>query len=605
MKKVVTIVLFLFGCWEIGWAQTIVSTTPQNKKAVLEEYGGIYCVYCPEGNVIAESILADHPDQVMRINIQEGLYANPEPGDPDFRSDYGLSYANQTGLAGYPAGTVNRQVFPGWEQGNPGTTALGRSYWPLAVEEVLGQNAVVNLAAEATVDYETNEIEILVEFYYTANVNAVNFLNVAVLQNSVYGPQMGGNEGVNYEHNHLLRDMITGQWGDPVYVSGQGHFEARTFTYQLPVEYRDVPFDSPNMELVIFITEASHQQILNGVSVFPDFTVQNANDANALLLPSPEIVCGNYIAPKFTFRNDGNQPLTALEIEYRINEGDIHTYYWTGYLNTFDTEEMTLPGINFDGIIGEDNYIHVAVHQPNDQGDEDYDNNEISTAFQMAPPSASETVFLELKTDAFGFDIFWEITDENGWVIATGGNENVGENGGGTQTGSPSDPGAYGDNQTISEQIQLPGGGCYNFRILDDYGDGLCCQYGYGFYYLQDADGNIIFTGGDFGIEKNEPFAFGQPITAVDDPLVEEDLLVYPNPVTVGDLLYFEFSAQEVASFELVSADQRVRIVSEEVFTHNELYKGAFETSNLPTGVYFLKVQAPQGVLTRKVMLLR
>lgn len=606
MKKTVSLLLLYLGVWSLSSSQTIVSTTPQNKKAILEEFGGIYCVYCPEGNQFAESIVAANPDNVSRINIHQGLYANPEPGDPDFRSDFGTLYANQTGLNGYPAGTINRRVFTGWEQGNSGTTALGRGYWDAAVQQVLDQPSIVNIAAEATVDYQTNQLEIFVEIYYTgSSAVGTNYLNIALLQNKVYGPQLGGNEGTNYEHNHVLRDMITGQWGDPVYNTSQGHLESRSYEYQLPPDFRGVPFDSPNMELVIFVAE-SHQNILNGISVVPEFIVQHSHDANALLLPSPEIVCGNEITPVFTLRNDGNQPLTSLDIDYWINEESVHPFEWNGYLNTFGTEEIYLPGITFNGYPGEENYIHVAVHAPNDFPDENYDNNAVSTAFKLAPPSATSLVTLELKTDGFGFDIYWEITDQNNVVIAYGGNENVGENGGGTQTGLPSDPGAYGDNQTFSQQIELPGAGCYNFRILDDYGDGLCCQYGYGFYYLQDAEGNIIFTGGEFGAEKNEPFSFGTATTPVEDQIYFENLVVFPNPVT-GNRLDFEMLMVDpgMLKVELFSADQRIRYYTFEETGVSGFFNGHIDTGTLPAGIYFLKLSSQKGSVSRKVVLLR
>lgn len=42
-------------------AQTIVSTTPENKKVILEEFTGIHCVYCPEGHAIAQAIQNNNP----------------------------------------------------------------------------------------------------------------------------------------------------------------------------------------------------------------------------------------------------------------------------------------------------------------------------------------------------------------------------------------------------------------------------------------------------------------------------------------------------------------------------------------------------------------
>jgi hypothetical protein len=606
MKAFAVIFFLCFGTSGVLTGQTIVGTSSENKKAILEEYGGIYCVYCPEGNQIAESILADHPGEVFRINIEEGLYANPEDGDPDFRSDYGEAFLNQTGLIGFPAGTINRMVFPGIEQGNPGSTALGRGHWAEAVEQILDQQSIVNVAATATVDYETNQLDIFVEFFYTgtSDVNT-NYLNIALLQNKVYGPQLGGNEGQNYEHNHLLRDMITGQWGDPIFNTVYGHFESRTYSYQLPSEYREVPFDSPNMELAVFISEY-HQNILNGISIKPDFIIPNANDANALLLPSPEIICGNEIAPVFTIRNEGNQPLTSLDIEYRINAEDSHVYEWTGNLNTFETEEIILPTVYFIGLLQEENFIHVSVDTPNEVVDENSENNEISTPFILAPPSATSTVTLELKTDGFGFDIYWEITNEDNTVIAHGGNEDVGENGGGNQVGSPSDPGAYGDNQTITEQIELPSEGCYNFRILDDYGDGICCQYGYGFFYLHDEEGNIIFTGGEFGIEKNEPFAFGGISTVVEEENIYEDIIVYPNPVTEGKLTFeINLKTTETLNVELFDMNSRITYSTTEEMLPAGLFTKSIDTRHLPSGIYFLKLTNQTGSVSRKVVLLR
>jgi hypothetical protein len=45
------IILFIFLLTStLVLAQTIVSTSPENKKIVLEEYTGIHCTYCPDGH---------------------------------------------------------------------------------------------------------------------------------------------------------------------------------------------------------------------------------------------------------------------------------------------------------------------------------------------------------------------------------------------------------------------------------------------------------------------------------------------------------------------------------------------------------------------------
>ena len=120
-KKITSVLMFMFLCFGT-FAQTIVSTDPENKKVVLEEFTGIHCVFCPQGHAIAQALKNGNPDNVFLINIHSGSFANPNNGEPDFRTPFGQAIDNQSGLAGYPAGTVNRRnlrsclrrVLPSW-----------------------------------------------------------------------------------------------------------------------------------------------------------------------------------------------------------------------------------------------------------------------------------------------------------------------------------------------------------------------------------------------------------------------------------------------------------------------------------------------------------
>jgi len=119
-----SITLSLFGL--CAFAQTIVTTSPENRKVILEEFTGVNCTFCPQGHAIAQTLQDNNTDNVFLVNIHSGGYAAPNGNQPDFRTEWGEAIDNQSGLAGYPAGTINRQNFPGQEQGSAGTTALGR-----------------------------------------------------------------------------------------------------------------------------------------------------------------------------------------------------------------------------------------------------------------------------------------------------------------------------------------------------------------------------------------------------------------------------------------------------------------------------------------------
>merc|ERR1712232_1504852 len=50
--------------------------------------------------------------------------------------------------------------------------------------------------------------------------------------------------------------------------------------------------------------------------------------------------------------------------------------------------------------------------------------------------------------------------------------------------------------------------GTYKFEIKDDYGDGICCDSGDGYYKVK-VDGTEVASGGDFGSSEEKSFDVG------------------------------------------------------------------------------------------------
>ncbi|NND62680.1 MAG: Omp28-related outer membrane protein, partial [Flavobacteriaceae bacterium] len=264
-----TFMVLMFG---ISFGQTIVSTAPENKKVVLEEFTGINCVFCPQGHAIAKAIQDNNPGNVFLINIHTGSFANPNTGQPDFRTPFGSAIASQSQLVGYPAGTVNRHYFPGQAQNGGTGTAMSRNQWTSAANEILGESSYLNMAVEADIDVQTNELTVHVEAYYTGNSpEATNMLNVVLLQNNTLGPQTGGNMGNEYVHQHRLIHMVTGQWGESISPTTTGTFIDRTYTYTIPADYNDIPCYIEDLELVVFMTETT-QELISGNGAFPTYS---------------------------------------------------------------------------------------------------------------------------------------------------------------------------------------------------------------------------------------------------------------------------------------------------------------------------------------------
>lgn len=243
-------------------SQTLVSTEVEKKNVVLEEFTGIHCGYCPEGHAIAQQIHDDHHGDVVVIAIHQGSFATPSAGEPDFRTAFGDPIANQTALTGYPAGTVNRHFFQ--DLASNGGTAMGRGSWATAAGRILTEESPVNVGFESIYNETTRELTVNVELYYTGDSpESSNFINVALLQSNILGPQSGGGMGNNYVHNHMLRHLITGQWGDEVTTTTTGSFVERTYTYTVPEDYTDVPVVIEDCDIAVFVTE-SQQEIYSG-----------------------------------------------------------------------------------------------------------------------------------------------------------------------------------------------------------------------------------------------------------------------------------------------------------------------------------------------------
>lgn len=302
-------------------------TTLVMRKVVLEEYTGIHCQYCPDGHKIANNFKAANPNDVFLINIHEGGYSTPSAGEPDFRTSFGTALAGQTGLTGYPSGTINRHVF------SPNTTtALSRSSWVAKGGIILTMPTYVTLDVTASVNTSTRLLTVNTTANYLANGPALNMMNIALLQNNVEGPQTGGSTynpsqvlpNGKYNHNHMLRHLITGQWGDSIKVTTTGTSLQKTYTYTLPASINGVNLDINNIEVVAFITE-DKQEIVTGAGINLTNSIDEISSINSMIIsPNP---AKNNVEVSFSINDNNDVNISIFNslgaMVYSQNEGNL------------------------------------------------------------------------------------------------------------------------------------------------------------------------------------------------------------------------------------------------------------------------------------------
>lgn len=352
MKRLVLSALALVVSLGV-FGQLPVDSTVQNKNVILEEFTGIHCGYCPDGHKISNTIMSSNPGDVFVINIHTGGYAAPNGNEPDFRTSFGSAIAGQSGLAGYPAGTVNRHLFAGMSQGSG--TAMSRGDWQAASNQILGETSYANMALDASIDLQTRELTVDVQLYFTGSgaPSSVN-MNIAVLQNNVPGPQSGASANPaqvlpngDYNHMHMLRHLITGQWGEVIDTTSQGTLIQRTYTYTIPADINGVAMELGNLEVVGFIAEGQ-QEIITGAEAAMNFVAPAGVDiADLEVKPASTMPgwCDYSMDPKVKVINKGNNPVDTFRVGYDLN-GNGYTYQTiTTTLAPGDSTTVTFPSV--------------------------------------------------------------------------------------------------------------------------------------------------------------------------------------------------------------------------------------------------------------------
>ncbi len=552
-------------------AQTFVSTEPSNKNVILEEYTGVNCGYCPDGHKIANEIAADNPGRFFAINIHQGSYAN---ANPNFTTQWGDALAGQTGLTGYPSGTINRHVFSG------SNTALSRNTWEGNSNTILGQASPVNVAARATINHANGLVSMEVEVYYTANSTAsTNALNVAVLQDNILGPQSGGSsfnpgqmENGQYIHMHMLRDLITGQWGETITNTQTGAFHTFTYDFYIPAAYNGIPVNINDINFLVFIAEGN-QEIITGTDVEITRTLSEVGGGISGELDDIEgDYCSDEIGAevKAFVANWGTSTIQSLEIEYTADDEAPQTYSWTGNIDAGELEEIDIPAITLS--TSNEHTISLNIASINGVAVES-GVNEVSIPKGKFATGGNLT--FKLKTDNYGSETTFEIKNSSGVVVLEGG--------------------PFADNASIEHVFSFEPEeiGCYILTVYDQYEDGINGGYGSGYFEMVDANGNVIFhNDGTFGDEA----VYTMDITEVSsvEGYTAENMKVYPNPANNQINISAEHNITNVTVVNVVG-----QVISNENINTN------FHTvnvSSLTNGIYFVKATINNEVVTQKVV---
>ena len=200
--------------------------------------------------------------------------------------------------------------------------------------------------------------------------------------------------------------------------------------------------------------------------------------------------------------------------------------------------------------------------------------NEFGTATasqELDVEFAENELTFELAVDDYADETSWEVTDENGNVVADGG--------------------AYqGEAGTFYlEEFCVPEG-CYTFTIYDSFGDGICCAYGDGFFVLSSDEEGELIAGGEFEDSDSTQFCFEEDVSSFPGSETNYRMSLFPNPTESNITIQLEddLGAQEDWNIEVVSSSGRI-ITTKRV--NNTALNEQLDSSSWPAGLYLVRVK--------------
>lgn len=578
MKKLSLLAGALLACFMQVNAQDFVSTDPANRNVIIEEFTGRDCGYCPDGHRIANQICHDNPGRVWAVNVHAGSFSPTSL--PNLNTTESNTILNGFGVSGFPSGAVNRSDY----------TALNRGQWASVASQQMAQAAECNVAGQAVINPATRMAKITVEVYYTGNSTVdANYLTVMMLQDSIIGSQAGGSSNPDqmingqYCHMHILRSTVTPTWGEEIAPTTAGTLITREYMYEIPASIgtpNGVEVDLDNIIFLAFVSESvktpgnATRPILNACELT---SVQGTEEAIypfiATVASASGISCSETRTFNIGITNGGLDELTSLKFEAYVDGELAKEQTWEGSIASYagTNVEMELE------VSGGTHTVEVKIVEANGTAFEftKSTNVKFDEWAEVLIEGESEEFTIDIMQDKYGNQITWELLASDLSVLASGGPYTM-LVGGSSAT------------QLHQEKVTVAKGECVKFVIKDAVGNGICCQYGEGYYQVKDSNGNVLIDGdGDFGSEASVLLSVTSGESVAET--TTETYNIFPNPVKDVLTVKGENMKQVVIYNSLGQMVETINADANEVKVNVSAYNN---------GMYFINVIDNNGAMT-------
>lgn len=279
-------------------------------------------------------------------------------------------------------------------------------------------------------------------------------------------------------------------------------------------------------------------------------------------------------------RNLGSNSITAAVVNIKENGTVVATKNFAGTFNQFTNKTITFDPMAFNQ--GSTYTFEVASANGNPMYNGTLSASDLTTEFST---DTTQNIEVRVYTDNWPTEISWNIKNSAGVTVASGG-PYVGDanNGGGADA-----------NTTKIHSVALPTvDECYTINLIDSYGDGWGLgNTPHGMEIFADGTSVLNIPVDNFGGALAKQNALRTVATMGTDMFAANKPKIYPNPST--GIVSFEH--ENIASIEVVDLTGKVLVSKTENITNS------LDLTNLNDGVYFVKINSNNKIVTEKIII--
>lgn len=305
------------------------------------------------------------------------------------------------------------------------------------------------------------------------------------------------------------------------------------------------------------------------------------NDVGVGIIPETKAICDGSFSTQVSIINVGLDQIQQAEVTLEGCDNCPLTQSWSGELDYFNYDKIEFP-------IVESSAENVELTFSLSTTDDNNANNETALSVSLEKINSTTTWTMELLTDCYPAESSWDIYDEDGNIVASGGN-------------------FVQEYNTYIDEVELPSEGCYSIAFNDSYGDGL-----FGTSAQCTADGNFKCysdTGEMMNVGGSEEFtqklvnSTAMSPSSIDD-LGSAQLSLTPNPAT--DMISLDMTGIDATDLVLEIVDMKGQAIYTKNYSNiaGQLNE-RIDVSGLTEGTYIMSLTSSTDRVIEKVIIQR